>query len=74
MALVAVAAVRTRRMTGADRASSAPAVASGPLGEVREPLEPLGSVYIAGEEWTARTADDRPLARGTPCASSRSTG
>jgi membrane-bound ClpP family serine protease len=34
--------------------------------EVRRPLEPVGSVYAAGEEWTARAADDRRLERGTP--------
>jgi membrane-bound ClpP family serine protease len=25
---------------------------------------PIGSVYAGGEEWTARSADDRPLQRG----------
>jgi membrane-bound ClpP family serine protease len=39
---------------------------SGTHAEVRRPLEPTGSVYAAGEEWTARSADDRPLERGTP--------
>ena len=38
----------------------------GPHGVVRRPLEPLGSVYAAGEEWSARSADDRPIERGTP--------
>jgi membrane-bound ClpP family serine protease len=33
---------------------------------VRSPLEPIGSVYAGGEEWTARSVDDRPLDRGTP--------
>ena len=42
------------------------AVASGSHGVVRRPLEPLGSAYIDGEEWTARSADDRPIDRGTP--------
>ena len=46
--------------------SSAPAVASGTHGVVRSPLAPLGSAYIGGEEWTARSADDRPIDRGTP--------
>ena len=41
-------------------------VASGAHGVVRMPLEPLGSAYIAGEEWSARSADDRPIERGTP--------
>jgi membrane-bound ClpP family serine protease len=31
---------------------------------VRLPLDPIGSVYAAGEEWTARTADDRLVERG----------
>jgi membrane-bound serine protease (ClpP class) len=35
------------------------------LGEVRRPLTPIGSVYAAGEEWTARSEDERPLQRGT---------
>jgi membrane-bound serine protease (ClpP class) len=36
------------------------------LGEVRRPLTPVGSVYAGGEEWTARTVDERTLERGTP--------
>jgi membrane-bound serine protease (ClpP class) len=39
-------------------------LAPGASGEVRSPLSPLGSVYAAGEEWTARTADGRTLDRG----------
>jgi membrane-bound ClpP family serine protease len=35
------------------------------MGEVRQPLSPIGSVYAGGEEWTARTADERLLKRGT---------
>ncbi len=35
------------------------------LGEVRLPLTPMGSVYAGGEEWTARTSDERSLRRGT---------
>ena len=27
---------------------------------------PLGVVYAAGEEWTARSADESPIDRGTP--------
>ena len=38
----------------------------GTPGQVRSPLSPLGSVIAAGEEWSARTADGRPLERGTP--------
>jgi membrane-bound serine protease (ClpP class) len=62
--LIAYAAIRTRAMAttpglvGARLATGTPAV-------VRRPLEPIGSVYAAGEEWTARTAGDQPLNRGT---------
>jgi len=38
----------------------------GTQGEVRRALLPSGTVYAAGEEWTARTADGRSLERGTP--------
>jgi membrane-bound serine protease (ClpP class) len=38
----------------------------GTLGQVRSPLSPIGSVIAAGEEWSARSADGRPLDRGTP--------
>jgi membrane-bound ClpP family serine protease len=27
---------------------------------------PIGSVYAVGEEWSARSADEAPLDRGTP--------
>ena len=33
-------------------------------GTVGAPLTPLGTVQLAGETWTARTADGRPLERG----------
>jgi membrane-bound serine protease (ClpP class) len=41
-------------------------VGRGMQGVVRRPLEPLGSIHIAGEERTARSVDDQPIARGTP--------
>jgi membrane-bound serine protease (ClpP class) len=41
-------------------------VALGTTGEVRSPLSPIGSVIAGGEEWSAKTADGRPLDRGTP--------
>jgi membrane-bound serine protease (ClpP class) len=65
MALFVVAAIRSRRL----------AIAPGLVGErlevgghayVRRPLTPLGSVFVAGEEWSARTVDGRHLDRGTP--------
>jgi membrane-bound serine protease (ClpP class) len=65
MALIVYAALRTREMrpspglVGGRLATGTPAV-------VRRPLGPVGSVYAAGEEWTARTAGDQPLDRGTP--------
>lgn len=40
-------------------------VALGTTGEVRSPLSPIGSVIAGGEEWSAKTADGRPLERGT---------
>jgi membrane-bound serine protease (ClpP class) len=63
MALVTVAAIRQRRMAPPPVLSGV-GVARGMLGTVRRPLEPLGSVYIGGEDWTARSVDDRPIARG----------
>jgi len=35
-------------------------------GKVARPLDPVGSVVAAGEEWTARSLDGRVLARGSP--------
>jgi membrane-bound serine protease (ClpP class) len=35
-------------------------------GKVARPLEPVGSVLAAGEEWTARSLDGRSIARGVP--------
>lgn len=64
MGFVAYAAVRTRRMTTQFGLVGA-APPTGVVGEVRRPLAPIGSVYAAGEEWTARAIDDRPLERGT---------
>ena len=63
MVLVTVAALRTRKMAMPGLAGID--VGRGMQGVVKSPLEPLGSVHIAGEEWTARSVDDRPIARGT---------
>jgi membrane-bound serine protease (ClpP class) len=65
MALIVFAALRSRDMT------ASPGLVGGllPTGTpavVRRPLGPVGSVYAAGEEWTARTVGDLPLDRGTP--------
>ena len=45
---------------------SASSLVAGVTGVVRRSIEPLGSVYLAGEEWSARTADGQPLERGIP--------
>lgn len=65
VALITTVAVRTRRMTDPGGLVG-PTVMSGAHGVVKKPLDPLGSAYIAGEEWSARSADDRPIDRGTP--------
>jgi membrane-bound ClpP family serine protease len=67
MALAIATVIRTRRRLqtvpgfGAGGITGVPA---GTPGEVRRSLNPLGSVYAAGEEWTARSTAG-PLARGT---------
>jgi membrane-bound serine protease (ClpP class) len=70
MAIALVTVVRSRRRgVLADLAFGAGGSAIVPVGtpgEVRAPLAPIGSVYAAGEEWSARTVDDRMLERGTP--------
>jgi membrane-bound serine protease (ClpP class) len=63
-AIVAVA-IRTRRMRTAEGLIGA-GLPQNLIGEVRRPLTPIGSVYAGGEEWTARSADERPIERGTP--------
>lgn len=63
--VVITAATRTRKMRGSP-GTVGQRLAPGLQGEVRRPLEPEGSVYVGGEEWSARTADQRPLPRGTP--------
>lgn len=66
MALVVFAAVRSRRMPAPAMAGSSAAVPPGTAGVVRRPLEPSGSIYAGGEEWSARSADDTPIERGAP--------
>jgi membrane-bound serine protease (ClpP class) len=65
MALITVTAIRTRRMKGSPGLIGE-VIHSGTTGIVRRPLEPLGSVHIAGEEWSARSVGDQPIERGTP--------
>jgi membrane-bound serine protease (ClpP class) len=64
MVFIVYAIMRSRRMETAPGLVGADIPADA-LGEVRQPLNPIGSVYAAGEEWTARTTDERPLGRGT---------
>lgn len=57
---------RSRRRSarfGAEARSTV--LVDGAAGDVRSALRPVGIVYAAGEEWTARTSDDRPLDTGT---------
>ena len=62
--LITSTAIRTRRMTGpADARPMTLAIDT--LGEVRRPLAPVGSIHAVDEEWSARTADEQPLERGT---------
>lgn len=67
MAFVVFVVVRSRRE--AARLGPAGAAAILPVdsvGEVRADLHPVGSVYAAGEEWSAASADGHPVRRGTP--------
>jgi membrane-bound serine protease (ClpP class) len=68
MAIVLYAALRTHRMAplAIGTGGGGVALAPGTVAEVRRPLVPLGVVYAAGEEWTARSADETPIERGTP--------
>ncbi len=73
--LIVAFAVRTRDMPApAGLVGSASALAPGVTGVVRRSIEPLGSVYVAGEEWSARTADGHPLERGVPVRVVRTDG
>jgi membrane-bound serine protease (ClpP class) len=67
LALIVVAAVRSRGMPApAGMVGSAKGLPPGVAGVVRRAIEPVGSVYVAGEEWSARSIDGRTLERGTP--------
>ena len=66
IALVVYAAIRSRGMASPLGTVGSFLLSPGSHGVVRQPLEPVGSIHAAGEEWTARSADDRPIERGTP--------
>jgi membrane-bound serine protease (ClpP class) len=73
MTLIVFAAVRSHRMGTAAGLIGA-GLPSNAMGEVRRPLNPIGSVYAGGEEWTARAADERTIDRGTPVRVIRTDG
>ena len=62
-ALIAIAAFRTRHTPAAPGIIGTP-IAAGATGVVRVGLAPVGSVYLAGEAWSARTTDGAALERG----------
>jgi membrane-bound serine protease (ClpP class) len=65
LGLVVWAAVRSRSMVSPGGiVGTAAHLPPGSIGVVRRPLEPLGSIHAAGEEWSARSVDGRPLERG----------
>jgi len=67
LVLVIGAAVRSRGMPSPLGVYGTSAVLpTGAAGVVRHAIEPIGSVYAAGEEWSARTSDGTALERGTP--------
>ncbi len=67
IALIVYGAFRSRGMTApVGVVGSASPLPAGAHGVVRMPLAPIGSIHVEGEEWTARSADDQPIERGTP--------
>jgi membrane-bound serine protease (ClpP class) len=65
MVAVTWAALRSRRMRPPSGIVGTPPDPGTP-GIVQAPLEPLGSVQLGGETWSARTPHDLPLDRDTP--------
>lgn len=67
MALIVGAAVASRRLIRSPGLVGGPAggLDVGLMAVVRSPLRPTGTIYIGGEEWSARTASGSPLSRGT---------
>jgi membrane-bound serine protease (ClpP class) len=67
VAVVIWAAVRTRGMPRVNigvGGLEAPVLPEGTRAAVRRELDPLGTVYAAGEEWTARSVDGTLIERG----------
>ena len=65
MGLVSIAAVRVRRMRPPKGIVGTPPDPGTP-GIVQAPLEPLGTVQLGGETWSARTPTETPVPRDTP--------
>ena len=65
MALITLSALRTRRM-GSSVGTVGVAIPIGSEGYVQAPLTPIGTAYLAGEPWSARTVDGTSLLRDTP--------
>ena len=63
--LITAVAIRTRRLKS-PLGSQPASVPVGTIGKVHRPLTPRGSIRAVGEEWSARSADDQPIDRGTP--------
>ena len=75
LGLVVWAALRSRGMASpGETVGRAVQVTPGTDAVVRRPIEPLGSIYVAGEEWSARSADGQPLDRGVPVKVVRTDG
>lgn len=64
LALIVFGVIRSRRI-GLGALGGGGNIAVGAIGEVRSPIQPLGSILAAGEEWSARSANGSPLERGT---------
>ena len=62
--LIAVTAIRSRRLATSARLVGSPNQHLGEDGRVARPLAPVGSVWTGGEEWTARAVDGVELTRG----------
>ena len=65
LVLVVWAALRSRGMTApVGIVGTAATLPPGSVGVVRRPIEPIGSIHAAGEEWSARSAHGQALERG----------
>ncbi len=65
MVFIVAAAVRSRRMKASPGTVGTVAM-PGSAGVVQAPLAPLGTVYLGGETWSARTPDEQLVPRDTP--------